>query len=923
MRFLFILLFLPLFTIGQKGNLTGIVKDHSTGEAVIGAYIYISDEYRAKADFDGSYTISGLPYGDYKVRVSMMLYDTLIMYVTIEQPSVNLDFSLGNTQEMEEVEVVGQLAIDRKTPVAVSRLTAQDINEQLGSQELPMLLNSTPGVHATQQGGGDGDARITIRGFNQRNVGVMIDGVPVNDMENGWVYWSNWFGLDQITNQIQVQRGLGATKLAMPSVGGTMNIITQPTGGKRQIKVNQEYGAGNFLRTSLSYKSGQLKNGWGVLFSGSYKEGDGWVDGLFTRGAFYYLKVQKQMGDHLLSVSAFGAPQEHGQRSFNQPIKYWNSEFARNQGVEVSDTAQNLDFGIRHNQHWGYQTDENGNRIARSERRNYYHKPQITFKDFWKVNERLSWSTMAYLSIGRGGGERLRNSGAIIRDDEGLVDWDEIIRANQVKLLFGQEYSTADPAYHPTLLKSSQVLTASVNNHMWIGGVTQFDYKMNEVWNFSGGLDYRYYVGEHYTELRDLLGGDYWVNNQDQNDPNAMKVVGDKVGWQPYHNHRDAIVQWAGGFGQAEYSKGRWSAFVNLSSVVNGYKGIDYHKQKELHLNDSIYYIGATDTLNVDGRTYNNDSPELQYNQTEYKWIPGFTIKSGANFNVTERSNLFVNLGYLSRTPQFSNVIDNNTNEYFAEILNENIYAFEMGYGYRSKKFSFNVNSYFTYWQNKPFPFGVAVPDPQDPTQFIRANVNGMDALHMGIEFDGVYKIHKRVSLEGMISIGDWTWQSSEIIDVVGTQFEFDARGVHVGDAAQTTFSASVRYEFVKNAYLRVRYTYFDRYYSDFDPFSLNVANGNGGRESWRITNYNFNDSHNAFNNFFGTGYGLIDISAGYRYKMDKSNLNFKANLFNATNVMYVSDARNNQNGSAFDATSSGVFFGQGLRFNFSVGFEF
>ena len=91
------------------------------------------------------------------------------------------------------------------------------------------------------------------------------------------------------------------------------------------------------------------------------------------------------------------------------------------EGVEVSDTAQNLDFGIRHNQHWGYQTDENGNRIARSERRNYYHKPQITFKDFWKVNERLSWSTMAYLSIGRGGGERLRNSGAIIRDDEGLV----------------------------------------------------------------------------------------------------------------------------------------------------------------------------------------------------------------------------------------------------------------------------------------------------------------------------------------------------------------------------------------------------------------------------------------------------------------------------------------------------------------------
>src|SRR5690554_7699784 len=85
--------------------------------------------------------------------------------------------------------------------------------------------------------------------------------------------------------------------------------------------------------------------------------------------------------------------------------------------------------------------------------------------------------------------------------------------------------------------------------------------------------------------------------------------------------------------------------------------------------------------------------------------------------------NVFVNAGYLSRTTQFSNVIDNTTNEYFEEILNENIMAFEAGYGYRSKKFSANVNGYFTYWENKPFPFGVSVPDPNDPTEFVVANV--------------------------------------------------------------------------------------------------------------------------------------------------------------------------------------------------------
>ena len=84
---------------------------------------------------------------------------------------------------------------------------------RLGSQDLPMALNLTPSVYATQQGGGAGDARINVRGFNQRNVAVMINGVPQNDMENGWVYWSNWDGVADASHSIQMQRGLSAVNL--------------------------------------------------------------------------------------------------------------------------------------------------------------------------------------------------------------------------------------------------------------------------------------------------------------------------------------------------------------------------------------------------------------------------------------------------------------------------------------------------------------------------------------------------------------------------------------------------------------------------------------------------------------------------------------------------------------------------------------
>ena len=87
------------------------------------------------------------------------------------------------------------------------------------------MLNTTPGVYATQQGGGDGDARVTIRGFDQTNLAVMVDGVPMNDMETGWVYWSNWSGLTLSFAPHRFSEGW-ASKLAIPSVGGTINILT-------------------------------------------------------------------------------------------------------------------------------------------------------------------------------------------------------------------------------------------------------------------------------------------------------------------------------------------------------------------------------------------------------------------------------------------------------------------------------------------------------------------------------------------------------------------------------------------------------------------------------------------------------------------------------------------------------------------------
>lgn len=910
MRFLFfgLLLTLPGLSYSQTvGKISGAAKMSPGDIAVAGAKITLLQQgaavTRVATNDQGTYELPNIPFGKYQIMFTLPLTDTIRLDIQLNQASLTQNFTIRATQEVREIRVIGNLVNGQNVPVAVTKIDTKKITEELASRDLPMLLNGTAGVYATTQGGGDGDARINVRGFDQRNVGVMIDGVPVNDMENGAVYWSNWFGLDAITSQMQVQRGLGATKIAMPSIGGTINIITQGVGTKKGGSFKQEYATGNFLRSSLSYNTGMTKSGWGLTLSGSYKQGQGWVDGTPTQGFFGYTKISKRLDKHLLTLSAFAAPQKHGQRSYNQSIQYWDANRSQDLGVQFDSTLLLNDMGIRYNQHWGYVTNEAGEREVLSERQNFYNKPQVTLKDFWSVNDKLAISNLAYLSVGRGGGTSIFNSSAILRDSNSNIDWDQMITENKVNSLFGTP--NVDPIYSPTEIKASQILLASMNNHFWLGYLGQFNYDYSKKTSFSGGLDYRYYEGRHYQVITNLLGADYFVSTANFNDPDPMQRVGDKIAKNTFNADRDGVVSYAGVFGQVEHSGERINWFANVSGILNGYKGVDYFQRKVLALDDTILRIGALDTIQYNGQTYHAGSAGLEYFATDWKYIPGVTVKGGLGYKINKFNDVYCNLGYLNRTPQFSNVIDNNTNSFFGEIVNEIIYAVEGGYHYANKHFGVNYNAYFTNWKNKPFPYGVAVPDPNDPTEFIRVNINGMDAIHMGQEIDVAWEISPKLSFDFMFSIGNWIWNSSKTVFIPqydSLEFTFDAKGVHVGDAAQTAMAASLRYEPIKNAYIKVQGQFFDRYYANFDPFSLQGVNG--GRDSWKIPTYS-----------------LINVFAGYRYKQ----FSVGGAITNLLNTSFISDATNNANGiyDQFDARSATVMFGQGLRFNINLAIQF
>jgi hypothetical protein len=870
-------------------KVVGKVTDALTGEGLKGAVIS-SRAVSAVTLADGSFTLQ-LVGGNHILIASLDGYSNDTISLMGDRSLIpNVIFKLENlSTDVQAVQITASVAKDRKTPIAYSNLNGKTIAEQLGSADMPMLLNATPGVYATQQGGGAGDARITIRGFNQRNIAVMIDGIPVNDMENGEVYWSNWFGLSEVTALTQVQRGLGSSRIANPAVGGTMNIITRGVSPKFKASVNAEFGDSRYQKYSATINTGRLKGNWGAIFSFTKRSSTGYVDALFDDMYSYYGRIEKKFGKkHTLSLTAVGAPQSHGQRSFRARLSLYDKGLAMKLSMDTVVGNMPVNQGRKYNQHWGWLNEATindvgdtlwSNRYRKNERVNEFHKPQIYLKHDWKPSEKTLISTVAYASVANGGGTQANSISQV--GTYGEFNMQGTWWANTRGSAF---VPNPDPAFSSTKLRSYGILHRNINSHKWFGALSTINHKINRQFTFTGGFDLRTYRAQHYREVYDLLGGDYFVPDNGELDPKKKDLLyqkGDK-----FRYNYDGLVRWAGGFAELEYNQGRTSAFLNISGTNSWYRRIDFFR------------------LDSNG------------NEKVSNWVarPGATFKTGINRNLNRHFNIFGNLGYLNRPTRFNNIFDNNNNE-VKDAKNEKVYALEMGSGYKSRVFSLDLNAYYTYWQNRPANFLPAYRDPDG--NLFTYNINGMKARHMGVELAGVIKPGNGMTIQSALSLADWQWKSgarSVIRDDAGDSVglvDFDANGVHVGDAAQCQWTWSVRWEptLLKGAYISAQYVYFWKHFADFDPLSL-IGNYKG-KESFRIP-----------------AYWYMNLSAGYNFTAFKSGqVSIYANCQNVTDNLYISDAQHrsidNNPANTFRPTNLEVFVSPGFRYTTGIRYSF
>lgn len=784
------LFFLAMAQLHAQVKVSGVIRDQATGSPVTRANIYVQGQARgAVSDNLGHFRLN-LEKGDYSLAISRVGYvtDTLRLLIAAET-----DKELGNiylreaTIGLAEVSIIASEASDRQTPVTVSTIEAGAIRQRLGDQPFPVIMQSTPGVYATRNGGGSGDASVNIRGFKQENVALLLNGVPIGSVENGLVYWNNWLGLAEATQQIQVQRGLAASPVALNSTGGTINIITRSIdaepGGSISYSVT-DYGNS---KATLMLSSGRLRNNMAVTFLGSRFSGPGYVDATYVSGWAYYLSVSKEFNSrHMLVFTGLGNPERHGQRNF----RLSQAEIDR--------------YGLRYNKDWG---SYNGKINNASE--NFYHKPHLSLNHYWTMNEKSFLATSFYISGGYGGGKWTDTFGGkpwifSYYNPGGQIDWERIYDNNAGNT---EVYTLANG--QDTTGYSLNIQTNFLASHIWSGLLSTYHHQLSDHFKLTAGIHGRLFQSKLQQKVRDLLGGKFYIDEfsyaiEGVAGREQVRNVGDIV-----KVDNGATNHYAGAFGQLDYNAGQISAFLAGTLSGNWYRRTDrYNYVSDIH--------------------------------SEWVYKTGYDLKAGLNYNLSEQHNVYANGGYFSRAPYYKFVFGSFTNTPTEDLENEKTLAFEAGYGLLLKKTRFKVNAYYTLWKDKSVLTN-EYNQFEDP-----AMVRGLDALHVGAEAELQQQVSTWLSAGGSLSLGSWKWKN----DVTAFLFNDDnavvdtiqvyANGLYVGDAPQSQISLFATARIMQKVSISAYWNYFDRFFADFSPNTR--TDPNDRQQSYRIPSYQIVD---------------------------------------------------------------------------------
>jgi outer membrane receptor protein involved in Fe transport len=749
---------------------------------------------------------------------------------------------------LPDVEVVSQyIESTRKTPISVSTVSAAEIGQKIGVRPLPYALQRVPSLYVRQGNRGEDGAQIYLRGFDQSSIGLLLNGTPISDMEYGRVFWSQWGMLARFAQNIQVQRGLGASKTIINSVGGSINILTQNTSLTPSATVEASYGSQNAFQTIVSGASGLLKGNWMVNAGFGYEQTDGYNEGTAARNYFYFATVSKSINrNHHLSLTVLGAPTRSGIRGNSTD---WGSDELYQNAAPTANA-------------YGTSSDKSYQKA---------HLPFTALTHKWMLNDNMSLQSAVYFTMRNAKKSYAEVDGVAL--DSFLKDKNQ---KNNYRYLFNRNTGIITSAYKrgnhidfdklqafnsgsenpwQADLKDNRdgramfIMKAMHSDYKWWGGVSSFNWDIYSNLRLMSGLDLRYYTAEHYHTLDNILGGKYYLDlyypggSKDKNkNPNQQFKEGDRI---DYAYRVDMFS--TGLFSQLEYQDDYISAFFSAAGSNTGYQNEHY-----------------TDRL---------ESSAGRITPWYAKW--GFNVRTGLSYNFTPNQNIYWNAGVFSKAPYIDVIFIGNGAVYNPKAKNEKIYSTEIGYGFQLANFNIQAGTYYTLWTDRARNISNNYNN-----KTYRGFMYNTGQQHYGVELETQYVPTKYAQLSASAAWGDWRFTNNPS----GNLYEENdprnpiaqmayIKNLKVPNAPQVSANFGLTSNLYKGFYIGLDASYFDLLYADIN--ANNYTTSDNKKQMWRMPAYYLIDGR--------IGWENIKLAKDYFFSL-------QLNVYNLTNHKYISE---------------------------------
>ncbi len=697
--------------------------------------------------------------------------------------------------------------------------------------------------------------RFRVRGYDGDNFSTYMNGIPMENLDNGFTPFGLWGGLNDVLHNKSLSIGLHYNTTAFGDVGSTTSIDTRASKQRKQTQFGYAYSNRNYThRFSLTHSTGLSKNGWAFTFSGSRRWADeGYSAGTYYDGWSYFVGVDKKLGKkNLLSLVAFGAPTKNGKQGA-----------ATQEALDLAGTNY-------YNPYWGYQ--EGKKRNANVGRTN---QPVIIFTHDLKIDENSSLVTAASYSFGERGASSLdwynvadprpdyyRYLPSYYDDQDPLYQkltdaWknDESVRQINWTNLYTTNRSGTETVNGVTGHRSRYILQEAVTDTRKLNFNTVYNVKVDNNLFFTAGGSYQMLKNNYYKQILDLLGGDYFVdlnqfaersyptnpnaNQNDLNRPNRIVGVGDRYGYD-----YDIHVNKAAGWGQG----------------VLKYNWIDIYGAVEFS-NTQFWRVG-----NVKNGLF----PTNSFGKSTVYNFNNYALKGGFTFKIDKRNSLYMNMSKMTKAPFFENVyLSPRTRDNVQDnVKNEEIQSVEAGYVVNAPKIKLRFSAYYTEFLNQ---MNVMSFYHDTYRNLVNYAISNIDKAHSGLEFGFETKLLPTLTLNGAAAVGRYYYNSRQTaittLDNDASVLSKDlvySQDYRVGGTPQEAYSLGLNYRSRKYWYVSLTGNYFAKMWMDINPIRRTAAAVDGVQENSPLW-------HSILDQQQLSNQHTLDFFGGYSWKLPKS----------------------------------------------------